>query len=146
MLFLADFMTGSYVLKERNPFAGTDFVVDSREIRLTGIKPEDNEWFILYGYDEQFNRSGAIIAERMRNGMISFVDPRGRHVGGGLYSPISGAQTVNPVGNWLSIIVDTDVPLYDIAETREGLKTLQTVEQPVLAHRSSRSLCHMRCL
>ncbi len=75
-------MTGSYVLKEVDSFAGTEFVPSSRWVRFTGVKPSGDERFVLYGVDKDpcipELGTGAIIADKMKDGLVRLLCPDGR--------------------------------------------------------------------
>ncbi len=122
-------MTGTHVLNERNPFDGMGFVPSSRWVRFTGMKPSGDERFILYGVDKDpcipELGTGAIIADKMRGGLVRLLCPNGRFACWGFYVPIEGNNTVNPVGNWLSMNVDVsyDIPLFNVVEVHEAMRS-----------------------
>ncbi len=39
--------------------------------------------------------------------------------------PIEGSNTINPVGNWLSMNVDVsyDIPIFDVAEVHKAMRS-----------------------
>ena len=121
-------MSGIHTLA-KEPFEGTDLVPSSRWIRFSGVKPKGYEKFVLNGVDSDSyvpdRETGAIIADHMRDGMVRFWSPDGRFLCWGLYTPLEGNKTVNPVGNWISmrVHVSYDTPLFDVAEVNETMKS-----------------------
>ena len=121
-------MTGSYVLKQREPFEGTEFVPSSRLVRFTAEKPRVGERFVLYCVDtdnpEWGRVSGALLAEDMREYMFKILTPEGGFAEWASFAPVPGNTNINPVGNWLSGVLSLSygTPIYDVSEVRQGLR------------------------
>ncbi len=123
-------MTGIHEIGRKDSFEGTEYRASSRWVRVSGLRPQSNERFVLDALDIDApsccEMNGDLLVEEMgtKPGYLKVLTPEGNFVEWALYAPLPGNRTVSLVGNWISMDLDLPIftPIYSKQEVRKAFE------------------------